>query len=51
MVAEFPIADELLAEALDWPSDRRSVEQVLNRPDPFENMWDELRRMDGGNHN
>lgn len=41
MVAEFPIADELLADAID-SGDRRSVSDALERPDPFENIWKEL---------
>lgn len=41
MVAAVPIADELLADAID-SGDRTAVSEVLNRPDPFENIWAEL---------
>lgn len=41
MVAAVLIADELLADAID-SGDRIAVDSALNRPDPFENIWEEL---------
>jgi hypothetical protein len=47
------IHDEILAEAIDEPRDRHSIEKILNRsiPDPFADMWDELRRIEGDSKN
>ena len=41
MVAAVPIADELLADAID-SGDRTAVSEVLNRPDPFDSFTAEF---------
>jgi hypothetical protein len=47
-MADVFIFDEILAESLDIPHDRRAVDSALNRPDPFANMWDKLRESTPG---
>ena len=37
------IADEVLADALEHPGDRRSVSDALDRPDPFADYWEKLQ--------